>query len=232
METTAENKSISLIEMAVKKFQGFKVIVKTAADYAEAGTALQRIKEVEDKIGEFFDSDIAKANELHKSLTGKKKAMLDPLIRAKGEIKNARIAFSTEQDRLRQVEQDKLDKAARDEEAKKKAALDKKIEKAEAKGDTASVDALQQQKEQVVVLAPQAAPRVEQVAGIAQSRTWKASVTDFKALVEAVAQGKAPLGLLEVNQAALNSLARATKGMETTPGVKYFEEVSERVSGR
>lgn len=224
-----EGNSISLIEMAVKKFNDFKAVVTNNDQYTEAGDALKKIKDVQQKIEEFFGDDIQKAYDLHRSLTGKKKALMEPLTRAESAIKNARIAFTNEQNRLRQIEQDKLDKIARDKEAAEKAKLDKKIEKAEAKGDTASVDALQQQKEQVIVHVPQAASRVNETAGISTSKKWKGEVTDLKALVKAISDGKAPIALVEIKQSELDALAKVSKADQKVDGCRFYEIAIERV---
>lgn len=229
METAKEPKSVSIIELAVKKFNEFKAIVTNQLQYDEAAEALKKIKEVKQNVNDFFSDDIDKAFQLHRSLTGKRKALMEPLERAEASIKNARIAYTNEQNRLRQIEQDKLDKIAREKEAAEKAKLDKKIEKAEAKGDTAAVDALQQQKEQVIVHVPQAAQRVQQAEGISVSKKWKGDVIDLKALVKSIAEGRAPLALVEIKQSELDALARLNKNTEKVDGVRFYEMAIERV---
>lgn len=227
--TQTPDKSISIIEAAVKKFNDFKAIIKTQADYLDAGEALKRIKETVQKVEDFFGEDIQKAYDLHRSLTGKRKALLEPLNRAETAIKNARIAFSNEQDRLRKIEQDKLDEAARKREADEKAKLDKKIALAVTKGDAAKVESLQEQREQVMVHAPQASPRVEATEGVSQSKKWKGEVTDLKALVKAIASGLAPIALVEIKQSELDALAKLCQNNQKVDGIKFYEKVTEKV---
>jgi hypothetical protein len=56
--------------------------------------------------------------------------------------------------------------------------------------------------------------------GVQQRGTWSAEVDDFRALVEAVAEGKAPLNVLLPNMPALNDLARSQRSALALPGVR------------
>ena len=63
-------------------------------------------------------------------------------------------------------------------------------------------------------------------------KTWKGECTDLKALVGAVAAGQAPLALLEVNQSAMDSYAKATAGGVAIPGFRAYEHASMAGTGR
>ena len=67
--------------------------------------------------------------------------------------------------------------------------------------------------------------------GIRLTGRWVSQVTDFKALVQAVAAGEYPLELLQPDQAALNALGRAYKESAKIPGVRVWFE-SGKVSVR
>lgn len=69
----------------------------------------------------------------------------------------------------------------------------------------------------MVPVMPSPVPKVE---GLSKRTDWSAEVTDFKALVQAVASGSAPLEALSPNMTCLNALARAAKGTMSIPGVK------------
>jgi hypothetical protein len=69
------------------------------------------------------------------------------------------------------------------------------------------------------VVAPTVPLDVPKVSGFSKRTLWEAEVTDFKALVEAVAAGKASLECLLPNQTVLNALARAAKTTLAIPGV-------------
>lgn len=62
-------------------------------------------------------------------------------------------------------------------------------------------------------------------AGAPTLRTkWKARITDAKLLLEAVCAGKAPLHILELNQAEADKLAAALKGEMRVPGLEAYED--------
>ncbi|HEU4401903.1 MAG TPA: hypothetical protein VFT43_07335, partial [Candidatus Polarisedimenticolia bacterium] len=65
---------------------------------------------------------------------------------------------------------------------------------------------------------------VPKEAGVTFRDAWKARVDDAMALVKAVAEGKAPLAYLTVNQAALDAQARVLKGELRVPGVVAYNE--------
>lgn len=61
-------------------------------------------------------------------------------------------------------------------------------------------------------------------AGTAVRTTWKARVTDKAALIKAVAEQSQFENLLEVNDTALNALARSLKANFRLPGIEVYEE--------
>ena len=69
-------------------------------------------------------------------------------------------------------------------------------------------------------------------AGVTSSTRWSAEVTDFPALVLAVAMGEAPLNLLTVNQSALDKSAQIAKAESTIPGVKFVSRKVIAATGR
>lgn len=74
-----------------------------------------------------------------------------------------------------------------------------------------------------VVFTPPVA-EVPRVQGATFRSTWKAEVVDIKALIQAVAAGKADPNCLTVNQTYLNQMARAHKSTLAIPGVKAVED--------
>lgn len=106
------------------------------------------------------------------------------------------------------------------EEAARKAAEDAQIKAAEelqANGLEAAAEA--------ALCAPVAVPKIV-IDGPAKAdntsfrTTYSAEVVSLIDLVKAVAEGKAPITLLEPNQTSLNSWARMTKGTEILAGVR------------
>jgi len=228
----APQKSVSLIETTVQKVRvatAEVIVIKTTDDYLQAGEFLKTIKAAQGQVEEFFDDDIKKAHELHKSLTTKKKIFMDPLIEAERFVKQARIAYDAKQEELRRKEQEKLDAEAREKERKAKEKLDREAQKALEKGDTAKAEELLEKKEQIVVQAPVAAQRTQEVAGISKRKVWKAQVTDLFSVVKAVAEGRLPLAILEVSQSNLNKHAALIKDSQKIEGVRFYEETIENV---
>ena len=65
------------------------------------------------------------------------------------------------------------------------------------------------------------APSVD---GISFRSTWSAEVTDFMALVKAVAKGKAHIDMLKPDMTKLNAAARSLKSVMDLPGVEAVEK--------
>jgi hypothetical protein len=65
-----------------------------------------------------------------------------------------------------------------------------------------------------------ARPTYEKNSGVVMRENWSGEVTDFYALVKAVAKDKSKLNLLQINQTALNQMARAQKSMMDIPGIR------------
>ena len=125
----------------------------------------------------------------------------------------------------------------REEAAKKRAAEEERARKLEAQGKAeqaearrlaaieaeeqrlAEADALQ---EAAVTMptAPVVARAVPKVAGISTREVWKANCTNLKALCRAIADGEAPLDLVQFDQSAGDRYARAMKAQLNYPGVR------------
>lgn len=119
------------------------------------------------------------------------------------------------------AEKAKADEARRvAEEAARKVAEEAQLRAAEAlqkEGLSAAAEA--------VLDAPVVIPKVEVAApekaeGVSYRDVWGAEVVDLMTLVKAVADGKAPLGAIQANDAYLGQWARMSKGTEALPGVK------------
>jgi uncharacterized protein (UPF0335 family) len=161
-------------------------------------------------------------------------------------IKTSMLAFDNEQERIRKQEQDRLLEiqraAAQKAEAEAKearriaaeataAAANAKTEddRKAAEARLAEAGALEeaaatQQAALAVAPAPIVAMNTAKVAGIARKTTWRGECFDKLALVKAVAEGKAPITLLDVNDSALNQMARAMKETLSYPGCRALEE--------
>lgn len=74
-------------------------------------------------------------------------------------------------------------------------------------------------------LPPSLAVAAPRVAGIHERKgQWKGELTDIMAVVKFVAANPAHVGILSINQSALNALARATQGNLVIPGIRFTQE--------
>jgi hypothetical protein len=97
---------------------------------------------------------------------------------------------------------------------------------AQKTGDTAmlqeATDILEQPIDTPVVVVEKTVPKVQ---GVSYRDQWKAHPTiDVKALAAAVVAGTAPIGFLVPDMTAINAYARATKGTQTIPGIRWFND--------
>ncbi len=182
--------------------------------FHEAGGLLVGIKGLRKEIEDHHRPVMAAAFAAHKAATAAKKKLDDPLDEAERTIKRSMSAYHDAQERKRREEQARLEAEARRQEEERRLAEAQALE-AEGRHDEAEA-ALDEPNIAPVAPAP---PPVPKVGGISMRETWSAEVIDLAALVRAVAEGKAPVGLVQANQSALDQLARALKATMAVPGV-------------
>lgn len=222
--------------------------VAIAKSLAFAGQLTIKSQQTYEKAADFLKEIKAKAKELEgerKKITGPidiAKAAVQALFRkpqvmleeAEAEVKRKMTLYEQEQEEIRRKEQDRLDKIAAEERAKKEKQEREWREKEEAKrreaeeleragkaeearkareaADKAAAKADDRAFESQNVIAPLAAPKVDKVAGISYREVWYAEVTDFKAL---------PDEYKIANESMINKFATATKGKVPLAGVVF-----------
>jgi hypothetical protein len=210
----------------VARARDFKVT--DGPTYEEAGGRLKEIKAAQKLL------EVKKQGILGPALATVKairNLFADPesqLEQAENLYKRGMLAYSDEQDRIREEEQRKanekaererlrLEKEAREAEERARAAREagniRQAEKLEAKADLKTDAAAST----VAPIIQREAPRV---AGVATRENWSALVIDLKALVDAVAAGAVPLSMVEANMTNLNKMAKALKKELNYPGVR------------
>jgi len=215
-----KNEIIEIKQQALavdKQAQG--LLVKNQGQYDDANIFLKSIKAIQQKIKETFEPIISKAFQAHKEAKAQETKLLEPLVRVEAIVKNKMLDFIREQEKIRQEVERKLQAEA---ERKRQEAL-AKAEKAREEGKEARAEKYEDKASQIV--APVLAPTVDK-GGVSTRRLYSAQVYDLRALVEAVAANKAPLGLIEANMPALNAQARSLKESMKYPGVKLIVEDS------
>lgn len=207
--------------------------VADARQYEAAAHMLRMLTLTLDEIAATFDPVIKAAFDSHRAALAAKAQHAEPVKAAQRHLKSVMGLYEAEQDRLRRVEQLRLQAEAQAEaeaEARAEAeerALQTAVE-AEQRGVDVDVEALAEAELAAagpvyaapVVTAP-AAPRV---AGVSSRETWRAEVTDLAALVRAVAGGQVPITALEANMVFLGQQARSLKSLLAYPGVRAVAE--------
>ncbi len=192
--------------------------ITDAASFERAGLFLRGVKAMRERVANTFDPIQTKAHAAWKEVLRQRKTIEEPMERAERIVKGSISTYTLEQERRARVE------AARAAAAAKKADEERRL------AEAASLEAAGEPEAAAAVLDEPAPPPppppapVARVSGITTRTVWKARVTDKAALIRAVADGKAPSSLLEVDEASLGALARASKGELRIPGVEAFEE--------
>jgi len=195
--------------------QAKQITVTDAESYTAAATLLKGIKDLRREADDVFDEAIAQAHKAHKAAIAAKKKVTQPLDDAERILKAAIAGYTREQKRLEAEKRRQLE-----EEARKRLEADREAaaELAESDGDTKLAKAiLGGSVAGVSVELPSEIPKVE---GVSTREKWEAEVYDLVALLAWVLDAPEDrVQYIKVDQAALNSLARRTKGATEIPGV-------------
>jgi colicin import membrane protein len=204
----AQNYEITSPEMAVAVGDDLKA-VKTLA------------KQIEDK-----RTSITKPlNQALREVNALFKPAKNWLKKAEGLIKDKLLKFQREQERIARELQAKADEEAR----KERVRLEKKASDAELVGEPDRAEDLREQAE--IQEAPVIASTAPKLEGIATRKTWKAEVTNKLLFVKYVAEKRNDLlGLIKIDQSALNAQARSLKDSLDLPGIKV--EIEETIVAR
>ena len=199
-------------EVAPVIAQASAIVIATPEQYSGASDFLKSVKAAQKKVVEFFAPLKTKAHEAHKAITTTESTTLKPLTEAEATIKRKMLAYATEQDRIRQEAERKLQAEADAQARKEREALEKKA---------ASMKTPEKQQEYMEAAAAVVAPVVTVasttpvIAGQSIKKQWRAYVKDVKLV---------PREFMVVNESALQAFARATKGSVQVSGVEFREE--------
>lgn len=202
----------------VSRAKSLAAAIRSDATYADAMSFLTSIKGMRKKITEFFLPMKQKAKAVHDQVCASEREADTPLAIAEKAIKDAGTAYFNEQQKKAQEKAD-LEAA----EARKKAETER-LEKAQALKDAGESRAAEAVLEEPTVIEPVKVEDPVKVGGISYSEKWSASCPDLKALVKAVADGRAPICLLEYNEKEGNRLAKAMKKEMIYDGIHVYAE--------
>ena len=219
-----EQRALTLPEKATH------IQIMDAETFKEAAEFTLTLRAVKKEIDNTFDPIVKKAHEAHKEAVAQKKKVLEPVEQAQKIIDGKIGEFHAEQERLRRAEEERLRKEA--EEQARKEEEERRLEEAsrlEQEGNSEMAEALLEAPlAPPVVVIPKIETQAPKVDGLSVTKIYKGEVVNLAQLIQAVAQGRAPIGLLEVNQTALNGMARALKEAFSVPGCRVVVESSVR----
>jgi phage-related minor tail protein len=207
-----------------------ELVVKSSDQSLQAQECLRAIKSRAKKVEDFFAEMKQTAYDAWKSVVAKEKSFLDPLSTAESIIKRKVVAFQQEIERKQREEAARIEAQRAQEERLRKEELQRQADAAAAKGKAEKAEALRAKAEEYVAPPVFVPPVVAQASGTAFKKTWKAEVTDLPAFLKAVAEGRAPLGVISINESALNAYAKGVKGTMAVPGLRFFEATSMAVT--
>jgi hypothetical protein len=204
-------KLVSQVEHDLMVTQSFTIASKD--NYVQAGEILKMVK------GHYQQIE-AKRKEMTVPLDETKKRIMDffrqPLERlsnAERVIKAEIVRFTQEQERLRRIEEERLQALAREEQRRRDEILEKQIAQAQEQGDNKTAEALLESATQAAVPVVQAErPKVE---GIKIGAHWKYRIID---------EGLIPREYLIPNEKLLASIAVSSKGTVKVAGVEFYPE--------
>lgn len=217
-QLAAVTKSISVVS--------YEDYLLAGENFKEVG---QKIKLVKEKFKPAKDAAFA----AHKKVCALEAEIIGPYEEAQSFLKNKIISWDREQKRLEEEraaqarreaeelarqENERLKKEAEERDRKEKeekAALAERLKAAgfeeEAKEIEEIVEKPFEEPAQVPVIIPPPVEKLERVSGIAIRTKYVAKVVDFKALIQAVAEGKLPSIALLPNQKFLDEQANSFK---------------------
>lgn len=213
-ENNIESVEVLRQELTPVVQQAGSIMVTTPEAYTGAADFLKAVKAAQKRCADFFAPMKAATHAAWKKVTAAEAETLKPLQDAEATVKRKMLTYATEQETIRQEEQRRLqeqaDLAARRER--------ERLEKEAAKLQTPELKQARMEAAASVV-----APVIEVasvrpvVAGQSIRVTWKARVTDIN---------KVGRQWLILNDAAIQSFARSTKGAVPQDGIEFFEESS------
>ena len=183
------------------------LVVNSAKSLSEGEDLVLAIKEAEAYVHEKLDSGCAKANDLHKHLTGQRNEYLVPLKNARTIAVDKTSAHRRKEEDARRAKEAALREAARKEAEEAQLAEAAQLEKA---GRTTEADAVINEpvRQPIVSVAP-TLPKSE----VRYTERWHAEVTDVWMV---------PREYLEPKMSELNAAARRAKTTEShIPGVAF-----------
>lgn len=212
-----EEKVVAIIEKDTKDIvaQAGAIVIRNQAEYERADAFLVADKMLQKKIHEAFDKIVDDSYRTYVGARETRKAYLEPVLAAEKVVNGIMVAYDDEMEQKRIEEQRKVEAKARAEEERKRKELEERAAKWAAKGKEAKAEALQEEAEEVQVVAPVVAPKIDKIDGACYQINWKFRITDVN---------KIPRKYLMPDMVKIGMQARAMKGTISVAGVEFYSE--------
>lgn len=199
--------TIALIQQAGELSTSAKLItIETPEQYQVAASEMAKIKGLFKHLDADRKSNTKPIDDLKSEVMEFYRPMLDSLNAAEALVKKAMITFDQEQEKARRIAEAAAAEKARKEQEK----LNARAAKAEEKGQVEKAAALQEQAATVIAM-PVHVAAAPKVSGVSTRTNYSAEVTDLRALLQAVIDGKAPINAVCADMKFLNAQAKALK---------------------
>ena len=214
-----ENELRAAGDVTVQTAKAIKIADNAA--YEDAGKFLVEIKQRAKKVEGYWKPLKEQANAAWKGIVEKEKAMLSPLTEAETAVKREMTRYSAEieaQRRAAEAEARRRQQEERDRLLAEAAAAEKN-NPAAAAASFAMAEMVED------MAAPAVTAEAPKAAGVSVRKTWKARV---------IKDGDVPITangvvIRPIDTAALNKIARLTKGTAVIAGVEFYEEATTAV---
>jgi hypothetical protein len=226
MELTLEQKNVLEHEVNPTVETANALIVRTTDDSLAAQEVLKQIKTTAKRVYAKFHGPVEAAHTAWKAAKDLENFFMKPFEEAEAIIKRKVVTFQNEIERKRREEAAKIEAKRLEEERKRREELQRQADLAASKGKSEKAEALREAADTYVAPPVFQAPEPVQAQGTAFKKTWKAEVTDLPLFLKAVAEGRAPLGVVSINESALNAYAKGVKGTMAVRGIRFYEETS------
>ena len=219
LDITPEATALTLKQEAITFYDSFKgLTISSPIEYEQFKEGLLQVKDRLKKIDEKTDPMKAKTWEAHQATLAFIKEAKTPYLNAEVFFKKEIGRYLTDEEIKRKAEEDRLRLIAQKAEEERR--LQEAIQ-AEAEGSPEEAEAILN--EEPAFIPPPILPKTVQTgSGISMRTAWSCEVTDLKALVQAVANGKVPLMAIQANTVFLGQQARSLQSEMKYPGVRVY----------
>ena len=217
-------------EMVVVENQINAVVVQDAESYEVAGRMVLDLDGLRRKIVDYWSEPKKKAHEAHKAITEKEKQMLRPVDEKRSLLDRKISDYLTAERRKREEAQRIEDEKRRQHEQRQRERLLRKAEKEAEKGNAEKAESLQDQAENVYVPPVAIVAEVDQTTRtdtgtISQRSELEIRITDPMKVIQAVAAGEIPIGVIEISLSKLKQHVKLFK-LRSLPGCMVDERVA------